>query len=270
MTRPCPFAQIDAFAHAPFTGNPAAVVALDAWPDDSLLQSIAKENNLSETAFFLPDDSGEADYELRWFTPASEVELCGHATLATGHYLLSRDPALDAVTFRTRRAGVLRVARDGDRYAMTLPAWRAEPKDMTPCLAALGLSPDQVSAGFGHASGYTMVVVEDASLVTGLAPDFRALRETGDIVTIVTAPGGETDIVSRVFATGAGLEEDPVTGSAHAVLAPYWAELLGRDAFSAYQASERGGYLDCRIDGESVTLSGGCITVLKGDFLLPD
>ncbi|GGO91769.1 PhzF family phenazine biosynthesis protein [Stakelama pacifica] len=265
-----PFVQIDAFADAPFTGNPAAVVPLEAWPDDSLLGKIAMENNLSETAFFVPDTSGEADYELRWFTPETEVQLCGHATLASGHYLLSADESRDSVTFRTRRAGTLRVSRDGNAYAMALPAWRASEADLSDRLPPLGLSRDQVSAMLAHDSGYSLIVVEDAALVTGLAPDFAALANTDDFVVIVSAPGSDSDIISRVFAPGAGLEEDPVTGSAHAVLTPYWADRLGRDRLTAFQASARGGRLDCRIEGDRVVLTGKCVTVIEGTLLLPE
>ncbi len=270
MSRRLPIVQIDAFADAPFTGNPAAVVPLTEWPDDSLLQNIAMENNLSETAFFIPDERGEADFELRWFTPATEVELCGHATMASGHHILSNDPARDDVSFRTRRAGLLNVARDGERYRMALPVWRAEAAPLDESIAALGLKRDQVSGTLRHSSGYVLIVVEDESLVSGLSPDFRKLGDVGDVATIVTAPGSDTDIVSRVFASGAGIDEDPVTGSAHAVLVPYWAERLGRDSLTAYQASARGGYLDCALDGERVFLTGGCVTVLSGELILPE
>ena len=270
MTRRLPIVQIDAFADAPFTGNPAAVVPLTEWPDDHLLANIAMENNLSETAFFIPDETGEADFELRWFTPATEVELCGHATLASGHHILSNDPARDEVSFRTRRAGLLNVARDGARYRMALPVWKGEAAPLEESIAALGLSKDQVSATLRHSSGYVLVVVENESLVTGLSPDFRKLGDVGDVVTIVSSRGSDTDIVSRVFASGAGIDEDPVTGSAHAMLVPYWAGRLGRDSFTAYQASARGGYLDCRRDGDRVVLTGGCVTVLAGELILPE
>ena len=261
-----PFAQIDAFADAPFTGNPAAVMPLDAWLDDATLQQIAAENNLSETAFLVPDRSGEAEYELRWFTPTSEVVLCGHATLASGHFVLSADPERARVRFRTRHSGVLEVARAEAGYRMALPAWRPSPKPLPELVAALGLAGDPPT--FWHPHRYGLVVVETADQVRALDPDFRGLAGQGDVLTIVTAPGEETDIVSRAFAPGAGIDEDPVTGSAHSVLVPYWAKRLGRDRFTAYQASARGGYLDCQAEGDRVILGGGCKTVIEGSFVI--
>jgi predicted PhzF superfamily epimerase YddE/YHI9 len=254
--------QVDAFADRPFTGNPAAVVPLQAWLPDEILQAIAMENNLSETAFTIPAQDEEADYELRWFTPTIEVALCGHATLAAGHVLLGEE---ERVRFRTRRSGILEVARDGDGYAMTLPAYRAEPKPLPRVLAALGVAGRPT---LWHERLYALVLFEAEEEVLALAPDFRALAAEGDILTICTAPGSSTDVVSRVFAAGAGIDEDPVTGSAHSVLAPYWAERLGRDRFSAYQASNRGGHVDCRLDGDRVVLGGRCVTVIEGLFYL--
>ncbi|WP_298674201.1 PhzF family phenazine biosynthesis protein [uncultured Sphingomonas sp.] len=260
------FAQIDAFASAAFAGNPAAVMPLSAWLDDATLQAIAAENNLSETAFLIPDASGEADFELRWFTPAAEVALCGHATLASGHFVLSGDDARQRVRFRTRKAGVLEVARDGAGYAMALPAWAPSPKPLPAIVAALGLG--EAVETLWHESRYGLVVVKDAATVRALDPDFRALAREGDLLTIVTAPGDDTDIISRAFAPGAGIDEDPVTGSAHAVMVPYWARRLGRDTFSAWQASARGGRLSCRFTGDRVVLGGDCVTVIEGVFLL--
>jgi PhzF family phenazine biosynthesis protein len=261
-----PITQIDAFADRPFTGNPAAVIPLDAWLDDPVLLSIAAENNLSETAFILRDASGEADYELRWFTPSGEVILCGHATLASGHAVLSADPALASVRFRTRKAGLLEVARAGKGYALELPAWAPEPKPLPDLVAALGL--ESAVETLWHSSRYALIVVEDEAIVRSVDPDFRALAADGDVLTIITAPGTETDIVSRVFAPGVGVDEDPVTGSAHAVAVPYWANRLGRSEFTAYQASRRGGYLDCRLAGDRVILGGRCVTVIEGILML--
>ncbi len=261
-----PFLQIDAFADRPFTGNPAAVMPLDAWLDDDVLQRIAQENNISETAFLLPDATGEADYELRWFTPAVEVVMCGHATLASGHAVLSADPTRAGVTFRTRRAGTLEVGRDGDAYTLSLPAWVPTPKPLPEIVAALGI--DGVVETLWHEHRYGLVVVESEAIVRACDPDFRALAAYGDLLTIVSARGRDTNIVSRAFAPGGGIDEDPVTGSAHAVAVPYWAEKLGRESFTAYQASARGGHLGCRLDGERVILSGQCVTVIEGSFLL--
>ena len=256
-----PFAQIDAFADRPFAGNPAAVIPLDAWLDDAVLQAIATENNLSETAFIVADASGAADYELRWFTPAVEVALCGHATLASGHFVLA-DAARDGVTFRTRQSGVLEVRRHGDAYAMALPAYAPVPKAMPELLAALGVEGETLH----HPRGYDLTVVADADAVLACAPDFQALAALGDTLNIVTAPGTDTDVVSRVFAPAAGIDEDPVTGSAHSVLVPYWAKRLGRDTFTAFQASRRGGRIACTLDGDRVLLGGQCVTVIEGVF----
>jgi PhzF family phenazine biosynthesis protein len=260
-----PFAQIDAFADRPFTGNQAAVMLLEAWLADDVLQAIAEENNVAETAFILPDGSGAADYELRWFTPAVEVALCGHATLASGHYVLGRFPERQRVTFRTRKAGILEVAREGDRYAMALPAYPPEPQDLPEVLKALGV---QAGETLRHSGGYDLTVLDSADAVLALAPDFRALAALGDTLNIVTAPGTDTDVISRVFAPAAGIDEDPVTGSAHSVLTPYWAKRLGRESFTAYQASRRGGHVHCTLAGDKAILRGTCVTVIKGEFTL--
>lgn len=265
MTR-IPFTQVDAFADRAFSGNPAAVMPLDAWLDDAVLQRIAQENNLAETAFIVPDASGESDYELRWFTPATEVVLCGHATLASGHVVLSAEPDRARVTFRTRKAGVLAVERDGARYRLALPAYHAAPKPLDAIVAGLGLG--GAAETLWHPNRYGLVVVDSAEQVLALDPDFRALGADGDMLTIVTAPGTDTDVISRVFAPGAGIDEDPVTGSAHALLTPYWAKRLGRDSFTAFQASARGGLLHCTLAGDRVVLGGGCVTVIEGVFLL--
>ena len=250
--------QVDAFADRPFAGNPAAVMPLDQWLPDETLQAIALENNLSETAFTIPAEDGEADYELRWFTPTTEVVLCGHATLASGHVLIN---AASRVRFRTRKAGRLEVAREGDGYAMSLPAWKPEPRPLPNIVAALGCRAVET---LWHPNRYGLVVVQTEEEVHALRPDFRRLKEEGDVLTIVTAPGSDTDMVSRVFATGAGIDEDPVTGSAHCVLVPYWAERLGRDSLTAFQASARGGRLTGRLEGDRVVLGGRCVTVMEG------
>lgn len=260
-----PFVQIDAFADHPFRGNPAAVIPLDAWLDDATLQAIAEENNLSETAFLVPDTSDAADYELRWFTPAVEVALCGHATLASGHYVLAREQDRDLVRFRTRRSGVLEVARLGDGYLMALPAYPPEPQQIPGLLEALGVTQ---GATLRHPRGYDLTVLDSAEAVLALTPDFRALAAIGDTLNIVTGPGTDSDVISRVFAPAAGIDEDPVTGSAHSVLVPYWAARLGRSAFTAFQASRRGGHVGCELDGERVILGGQCVTVIEGMFAL--
>lgn len=260
-----PYYHVDAFANRPFAGNQAAVMPLTHWLDDAVLQAIGEENNFAETAFYIPDETGAADYELRWFTPEVEIRLCGHATLASGHILLSQNPALDRVTFRTRKAGILEVRRESDGYAVALPAIPTEQVDNPEIMAAMGGKPLMMRS---NPDSYNLFVYATADEILALKPDMKRLAALGDDSFTATAPGRDTDIVSRVFVPGAGVDEDSVTGSAHAVLTPYWAERLGRNSFSAYQASARGGYLGCRLDGERVWLSGQCFTVVKGVFSL--
>lgn len=264
-----PFTQVDAFAEEAFTGNPAAVMPLTKWLDDDTLLKIAVENNLSETAFLVPDTSGESDYELRWFTPGAEVALCGHATLASGHVVLSSDTDRASVRFRTRQAGILEVARDAHRYAMALPAWVPQAKPLPEIVAGLELPEGAVQETLWHDKGYALVVVENERQVRDCTPDMRALAPLGPFVIIVAAPGETTDIVSRVFVPAFDIDEDPVTGSAHAVMVPYWAGRLGRERMSAFQASARGGRLSCQLEGDRVVLGGACVTVIEGTFLLP-
>jgi len=264
-----PFHQIDAFADRPFQGNPAAVIPLDAWLDDATLQAIALENNLSETAFIIRSTSADADYDLRWFTPTTEVEMCGHATLASGHFVLSRDPSLERVRFRTRHVGILEVGRDTERLLLDLPVWRSAPIDAGAVGDAFGAAPVAVYSTINAAEPSLMAVYGEATTVRRLTPDFRAVAALGGVLAIATAPGDEGyDIVSRVFVPAAGIDEDPVTGSAHAILVPYWAERLGRDRFTAFQASKRGGALQCTLAGERVVLGGRCVTVIEGIFRL--
>ena len=261
------FVQVDAFAARPFTGNPAAVIPLDAWLPDATMQAIALENNLSETAFTVPT-SGDADYELRWFTPTTEVALCGHATLASGHVLIEGE----AIRFRTRKAGILTVGRDGDALTLDLPATRVKPGAHESLLDVLGAPDAELFLSCEGAEATAIVLLPDAAAVRALAPDMRTLRGI-DLMVIVTAPGeGDFDVVSRVFVPAWGVDEDPVTGSAHAALAPFWAGRLGRDAFTAWQARARGGRVACRFmpaaEGDRVILGGGCVTVIEGIFRL--
>jgi predicted PhzF superfamily epimerase YddE/YHI9 len=258
-----PYWHVDAFADRPFAGNQAAVMLLDAWLPDHTLQAIAAENMFAETAFVVPDATGEADRELRWFTPACEVRLCGHATLAGGHVLLHRDGG-ERVTFRTRQAGVLEVRRmAGGGYELALPAIRTQPGEWSEATALLGATPREV---WRSADRYNVFLFAGEDEVRGLAPDLRGLGRLGDDQFICTAPGRTTDVVSRVFVPGAGVDEDSVTGSAHAVLTPFWAARLGRDSFTAHQASARSGDLTCRLDGEQAWLGGNCVTVVEGTF----
>lgn len=255
------FFQVDAFADQPFTGNPAAVIPLDAWLPDETMQAIAGENNLSETAFTVPT-AGDADYELRWFTPTVEIALCGHATLASGHVLIQGDE----VRFRTRKSGILAVRKDGERLSLDLPVTLANEGGHDSLLQVLGTPDAKIFHSYKGAEATSIVLLERAEAVRACTPDMRALRDI-DLMVIVTAPGdGEHDVVSRVFVPAWGVDEDPVTGSAHAALTPFWAERLGRDRFTAYQASQRGGHIDCRLAGDRAVLGGKCVTVIEGTF----
>jgi PhzF family phenazine biosynthesis protein len=253
--------QVDAFADRPFTGNPAAVVPLEEWLPDATMQAIAEENNLAETAFTVPAADGEADYELRWFTPTVEVALCGHATLASGHVLLG---GRERLRFRTRKAGILVVERDGDDYALDLPQTLVKPGEHESLLAALGAPSAELFLSWRGAESTSIILLDDEAAVRALAPDMKALARI-DLMVIATAAGsGEHDVVSRVFVPAWGVDEDPVTGSAHAALTPFWCDRIGREAFTAFQASRRGGRVECRRAGDRAILGGGCVTVIEG------
>jgi PhzF family phenazine biosynthesis protein len=256
-----PFFQVDAFAERPLTGNPAAVIPLERWLDDAILQAIAAENNLSETAFAIPSDDDEVDYDLRWFTPTDEVELCGHATLAAGHVLIHSDP----LRFATR-SGMLVVSRRDDLLQLDLPAARLTEVREPELNAALGL-PDSPAWLAEECNDAAIIEVADEAAVRAIEPDFAALRNVRRMA-VVTARGKTQDIVSRVFVPYLGIDEDPVTGSAHAALVPYWAERLGRNQMTALQASARTGILHCRLDGDRVVLGGRCHTIIVGQFQL--
>jgi PhzF family phenazine biosynthesis protein len=260
-----PYWHVDAFAGRAFAGNQAAVMLLDGWPADATLVAIAAENMFAETAFVVPDASGEADWELRWFTPALEVRLCGHGTLASGHVLLERDGG-ERIRFRTRKAGVLEVRRrTGGGYELALPTIPVVPGEWPEAVALLGVSPREV---WRSGDRYNVFLFDGEHQIRALAPDLKALGQLGTDQFICTAPGTATDVVSRVFVPGAGVDEDSVTGSAHAVLTPFWAARLGRDSFTAHQASARGGDLTCRLDGARAWLGGYCTTVVEGTFYL--
>jgi PhzF family phenazine biosynthesis protein len=255
-----PFFQVDAFAERPFTGNPAAVMPLERWLDEHVMQAIAAENNLAETAFTVPVDRDDADYELRWFTPTVEVNLCGHATLAAAHAIITGP----AIRFATR-SGILTVKRAGDLLELDMPAALVEPAKLPDLLDALSVSGDAFLSRSGN--GNAVILLESEAAVRAVAPDFTALAKLPYLVS-VTAPGDEQDIASRVFAAFHGIPEDPVTGSAHTALVPFWANRLGRTEFTALQASKRSGVLHCRLEGDRVVLGGHCVTVIAGQFQL--
>lgn len=255
-----PLYQVDAFTNRAFGGNPAAVCPLPEWLPEATMQAIAAENNLAETAFFVPQEAG---YLLRWFTPTVEVDLCGHATLASGYVVMHiLAPERRAVRFETLKAGPLEVARDGDLLAMDFPCWPPEeqPADAR-VLAALGARPAQSFV----ARGRTLAVYERAEDVAALRPDFAAMRRVPGADAIVTAPGRDgVDFVSRYFAPNHGVDEDWVTGSAHCVLTPYWAARLGKERLNARQISARGGELVCTLRGDRITIAGNAVLYLEG------
>ena len=265
-----PIYQVDVFADQLFAGNPAAVCPLPSWLPDTTMQSIAAENNLAETAFFVADETREADYLLRWFTPTVEIELCGHATLASGYVAFNElaRPGRE-VRFRTLQAGVLTVARRDGALWLDLPARNPEALTDIPLdlLAGLGAPPQQVMI----AGNKYFVLYEDPRIVATLKPDFARLRQLTGMGVVITAPGlrSSEDFVSRFFAPAMGVDEDPATGSAHCLLMPYWAARLGRTRLRASQLSARGARLDCSLEGERVWMSGGVQPYMKGEINIP-
>jgi PhzF family phenazine biosynthesis protein len=254
-----PIFQIDAFTTRRFAGNPAAVMPMDSFPTDAVLQAIAAENNLSETAFLVRE--GE-DYRLRWFTPNVEVPLCGHATLASAAVVMERlEPGRRSVVFHSA-SGPLTVNRSKSGYVMNFPARPSELVSLPPGLAeVLGVVPVEV---FSNAFNY-LALIESVQALRGLAPDMAALTQMDRPGVIVTASGdGTYDFVSRYFAPAKGIPEDPVTGAAHCMLAPYWSKRLGKTEFRAFQASPRGGQIICRMAGDRVELEGACVFYLEG------
>lgn len=253
--------QIDAFTTRAFAGNPAAVCPLEAWLDDTLLQAIAEENNLAETAFFVAE--GDA-FRLRWFTPVHEVDLCGHATLASAYVLfniLGYDKA--RIQFNTR-SGALFVAQNNDALEMDFPRVAITRREsITAIAAALGQTPDELWAGDDY-----VAVFNNERSVRDLKPDMSLLQKLDLRGVIATAPGDEFDFVSRFFAPKYGIPEDPVTGSAHCALAPYWAEKLGKNNLRARQISKRGGNVDCEVKGDRVYLRGNAVKFMEGEIFI--
>jgi len=258
-----PIFQVDAFATRPFAGNPAAVMLLARFPEDAVLQEIAAENNLSETAFLVPEGG---DYRLRWFTPNTEVPLCGHATLASAAVVMERlEPQRAAVVFHSA-SGPLTVERTESGYVMDFPSRPSEQVPIPPALAeALHIDPLEV---FANEFNY-LALLESEQVLRALTPDMSALARLAQMDrpgVIVTAHGdGTYDFVSRYFAPAKGIPEDPVTGAAHCMLAPFWANRLGKTNFRAFQASRRGGDVVCQLVGDRVKLEGACVFYLEGE-----
>jgi PhzF family phenazine biosynthesis protein len=254
-----PIFQVDAFAERIFSGNPAAVVIMPEWLPDATLLGIAQENNYSETAFVVP--RGEA-FDLRWFTPEVEMDLCGHATLASAHVVLHHGYAkADRAIFHSK-AGELIVEREGDLLAMDSPARPPRPRRTDAAVSdALGAAPDEL-----HESRDLLAVFRSQADVEALRPDFAAVAKLDTFAVIATAPGNSCDFVSRFFAPGAGVPEDPVTGSSHCTLVPYWSRRLSKPKLYARQVSKRGGELWCEHRGERVVLAGRVVEYLCGEI----
>lgn len=263
MMQTLPIYQADAFTDKLFGGNPAAICPLKEWLPAPEMQKIAAENNLAETAFFIPQGK---DFELRWFTPENEIDLCGHATLASAHVLftlLGYDE--DIIHFHTLRAGTLSVRRDQDLYTLDFPARPPEVCEMPAGLAEAlgGPKPLKVLRSRDY-----FLVYENEAAILALKPDFTALSRIDSIGFVVTAPGDNSDFVSRFFAPSVGINEDPVTGSSHCNLIPYWSARLGKPKLHAYQVSSRRGELWCEFKGDRVLMSGRAVTYLKGEIYI--
>lgn len=256
--------QIDAFTDTVFRGNPAAVCPLDRWLSDTLMQKIAMENNLAETAFFVRNGDR---FHIRWFTPEVEVDLCGHATLASAFVIFNLEHFADPVIQFDSRSGALQVSKNGDFLTLDFPADRpfkcSAPKGL---LEGMGAPPAEICKG---KTDY-MLVYENAAQITALKPDMRRIAEIEARGIIATAPGDDVDFVSRFFAPQSGIPEDPVTGSAHTTLTPYWANRLGRRELTARQLSKRGGWLQCRVAGDRVEISGRARAFMIGEIEIPD
>ena len=279
MTEPPPFSpasqashlrmyQVDAFTNRLFSGNPAAVLVLDDWPEDALMQAIAQENNLAETAFTHKRPDG--GWDLRWFTPLQEVDFCGHATLATAHVLFTRLGCAGRLTFQTR-VGALHVAQEDGAYQLDLPRLPPDPLDALPpeAQSSFPTPPTQIFRNFEN----IFADLGSAAAVRAFRPNLPDLKHMGRMGLVVTGQAAEedgVDFVSRYFAPGAGIDEDPVTGSIHATLVPYWAAKLGRDRLRAFQASARGGWIGCAQTADRVLLSGQAVTFMQAEIALPD
>lgn len=258
-----PIYQVDAFTDQLFGGNPAAICPLNEWLSDELMQKIAVENNLAETAFFVKTNTG---YKLRWFTPEYEIDLCGHATLASAHIIYTElGYTGNEIHFETVKAGTLVVKKDGDKYSMDFPSRPAERAELPDDLIeALGMkAPLEVF----RARDY-MLVYESEYDIRAASPDFARLAKIPTVGVIITAPGIAVDFVSRFFAPAASINEDPVTGSAHCNLIPYWADKLGKNDLHAYQLSARKGELWCKLNSDRVLMAGKAVTFLRGEIYL--
>ncbi len=260
--------QVDAFANNVFEGNPAAVIPLQEWLDEELMQKIAMENNLSETVFFVKDSTEgaghEAAYHIRWFTPEFEIDLCGHATLASAYVIKNfLEPHVQQINFTTQKAGLLKAyAKDG-LYTLDFPSRMPKATEVPDALLkCLGIS----TAIEVLKSRDYMVVLPSQEAIENIEPDFNLMKELDAIGVIVTAKGHSADVVSRCFYPGAGIQEDPVTGSAHCNIVPYWCQKLNKTKLFCMQLSHRGGELQCELEGDRVLMSGKCVLFMKGEL----
>jgi PhzF family phenazine biosynthesis protein len=257
--------QIDAFTNRLFAGNPAAVVPLKKWPEDLLMQQIAMENNLAETAFFVPSATSGVDYDIRWFTPALEINLCGHATLASAYVLLDILKAKKKKVVFSSKSGLLTVTRNKDRLDMDFPSWKPERTDEYPPALLASLGNPEIAGIYCNREYIVELLTEEA--VKNCRPDFSLMKQV-DRMIIITAAGKTVDFVSRFFAPNAGIDEDPVTGSAHSQLIPFWSEKLGKKKMLARQLSARGGEVYCeQLSKERVIMGGQCVFYMKGRFI---
>ena len=271
--------QIDAFTDKLFKGNPAAVIPLDYWIDEELMQNIAMENNLAETAFICPSFSASevspkggdlegaavADFDIRWFTPVSEINLCGHATLASAYVLFNIMDFHKEEINLSCKSGILKVKKEGDFIRMDFPSWKPERFNDYPTELQQALGGVEIVGVYKHRDLLVELMNEDA--VKKCDPDFALINKTGYKV-IITAPGKKVDFVSRFFAPTVGINEDPVTGSAHSQLIPFWSDKLGKEKLSAQQLSQRGGVLACEQKGDRVMMGGNCVFYMKGEITI--
>ncbi|MBU2874696.1 PhzF family phenazine biosynthesis protein [Marinobacter salexigens] len=264
-----PIYQVDAFTSDIFKGNPAAVMPLGSWLPDETLQALAAENNLAETAFFVPEANPEgANFQIRWFTPRVEVPLCGHATLASAWVIFNKlGWPENTVRFHSKSGPLAVHKRSGDWLELDFPSLSIEERQ-APAIVTEAL--DHAPASVFHVPADTndMIVLENEAAVKAAQPDLRILKQLGNMGLIITAPGDEVDFVSRYFAPGSGIDEDPVTGSIHSALVPYWAEKLGKTKLEARQLSERGGVLRCELKGDRVAIAGQAAFYMEGAVYL--